>query len=91
MTYEELDATVAAKKDSEDLSETSYTRSTRSGNQLQLSAKFRDPIDKALSYRRDTARDFHRVLADFLELKKSGTRTSADSAERTSSNDSVDM
>jgi hypothetical protein len=40
MTYEELDATVAAKKDSEDLSETSYTRSTRSGNQLQLSAKF---------------------------------------------------
>lgn len=38
--------------------------------QLQLHAKFQDPMDEALRYQRATARDFYRALELLCKLRK---------------------
>jgi len=45
-------------------------QSNGDGEQLQLHAKFQDPLEKALRYQRATARDFYRALNLLLKLRK---------------------
>jgi len=48
------------------------------GQQLQLHAKFQDPMDKALRYQRATARDFYRPLNLLYKLRRERKPNSRD-------------
>ena len=48
------------------------------GQQLQLHAKFQDPMDRALRYQRATARDFYRALNLIFELRRKEKPNSTD-------------
>jgi hypothetical protein len=62
--------TMAAKKtDDRLLRNGPLAQSNGDGQQLQLHAKFQDPMDKALRYQRATARDFYRALNLIFELR----------------------
>ena len=43
------------------------------GQQLQVHAKFQDPMDKALRYQRAAARDFYRALNELSKLRREDT------------------
>jgi hypothetical protein len=63
--------TMAAKKtDDRLLRNGPLAQSNGDGQQLQLHAKFQDPMDKALRYQRATARDFYRALNWLYKLRR---------------------
>jgi hypothetical protein len=63
--------TMAAKKtDDRLLRNGPLAKSNGDGQQLQLHAKFQDPMDKALRYQRATARDFYRALNLLYKLRR---------------------
>jgi len=65
--WECTEVTVAAKKNDErQLRNGPLANNTGDGHEIQLHAKFQDPMDKALRYQRATARDFYRAL-DLLD------------------------
>jgi hypothetical protein len=68
--WECTELTLSAKQQLEGLSRNgAVAQSSGNGNQLELHAKFSDPMDKAARYSRDTARDFYRALKKLLELR----------------------
>jgi len=69
--WECLELTMAAKKADEHLIRNgAVAQSNGDGQQLQLQAKFQDPMDKALRYQRSTARDFYRALNLLYKLRR---------------------
>ena len=71
--------TMAAKKtDDRLLRNGPLAQSNGDGQQLQLHAKFQDPMDNALRYQRATARDFYRALNLILELRRKEKPNSTD-------------
>jgi hypothetical protein len=69
--WECSELTMAAKKADERLLKNGpLAQSNGDGEQLQLHAKFQDPLEKALRYQRATARDFYRALNLLLKLRK---------------------
>jgi len=71
--------TLAAKKaDDRLLRNGPLAQSNGDGQQLQLHAKFQDPMDKALRYQRATARDFYRALNLLYKLRKEEKPNSGD-------------
>jgi len=62
---------ISAKRDNEGLTRNGLVaRSGGNGEELQLHAKFQDPMDKALRYQRATARDFYRALNLLYKLRR---------------------
>ncbi|MGA8151722.1 MAG: hypothetical protein WB952_12280 [Terriglobales bacterium] len=62
---------MSAKKDVEGLARNGpVAQSSGNGQELELHAKFQDPMDKALRYQRATARDFYRALDWLCKLRK---------------------
>lgn len=69
--WECTELTMAAKKADERLYRNGpLAQSNVDGQQLQLHAKFQDPMDKALRYQRATARDFYRALNLLYKLRR---------------------
>jgi hypothetical protein len=69
--WECVELTMAAKKaDDRLLRNGPVAQSSGDGQQLQLHAKFQDPMDKALRYQRATARDFYRALDLLYKLRR---------------------
>jgi hypothetical protein len=68
--WECTELTVAAKKqDERQLRNGPLTNNTGGGREIQLHAKFQDPMDKALRYQRATARDFYRASNLLVKLR----------------------
>lgn len=68
--WECVELTMAAKKADDRLVRNGpVAQSSGDGQQLQLHAKFQDPMDKALRYQRATARDFYRALNLLYKLR----------------------
>jgi hypothetical protein len=62
---------ISAKKDVAGLAKNgAVAHSSGDGQELELYAKFQDPMDKALRYQRATARDFYRALESLCKLRK---------------------
>jgi hypothetical protein len=77
--WECTELTMAAKKADERLAKNgAVAQSSGGGQQLQLHAKFQDPMDKALRYQRATARDFYRALNLLCKLRKEKEPSSRD-------------
>jgi hypothetical protein len=71
--------TLAAKKaDDRQLKNGPLAQGNSDGQQLQLHAKFQDPMDKALRYQRATARDFYRALSELYKLRTEEKPNSTD-------------
>ena len=71
--------TLAARKaDDRLLRNGPLAQSNGDGQQLQLHAKFQDPMDKALRYQRATARDFYRALNLLYKLRNDEKPNSGD-------------
>jgi hypothetical protein len=69
--WECKELTMAAKKADDRLVRNGpLTQGSGDGQQLQLHAKFQDPMDKALRYQRATARDFYRALTLLYEVRR---------------------
>jgi hypothetical protein len=69
--WECTELTVAAKKADERLLRNGpLAQNIGDGRQLQLHAKFQDPMDKVLRYQRATARDFYRALNLLYKLRR---------------------
>lgn len=69
--WECKELTMAAKKaDGRQLRNGPLAQSNSDGEQLQLHAKFQDPMDKALRYQRAIARDFYSALNWLYKLRK---------------------
>jgi hypothetical protein len=67
--WECTELTLGAKQQLEGQSKNgALAQSSGKGNQLELHAKFSDPMDKAARYSRETARDFYRALNKLLKL-----------------------
>jgi hypothetical protein len=68
--WECTELTLSAKQELEGLSRNgAVAQSSGNGDQLELHAKFSDPMDKAARYSRETAHDFYRALKKLLELR----------------------
>jgi len=62
---------ISAKKDVEGLAKNgAVAQSSGNGQELEIHAKFQDPMNKALRYQRATARDFYRALELICKLRK---------------------
>jgi hypothetical protein len=71
--------TMAAKKaDDRELRNGPLAQSNRDGQQLQLHAKFQDPMEKALRYQRAIARDFYSALNWLNKLRRIQKQTTED-------------
>ena len=69
--WECTELTMAGKKvDDRLLRNGPVAESNGDGQQLQVHAKFQDPMDKALRYQRATARDFYRALTLLYEVRR---------------------
>ncbi len=73
--WECTELTLAAQKHAEGLNKDgAVTRNNGNGEQLQVHAKFRDPMEMALRCQRETDRAFYRALDKFLKLRAGGAR-----------------
>ena len=69
--WECTELTVTGKKADQRLLRNGPVANNSGGDeQLQLHAKFQDPMDKALRYQRATGRDFYRALNLLYKLRK---------------------
>jgi hypothetical protein len=77
--WECTELTMAGKKANDSLLRNGpLAEGSGDGRQLQVHAKFQDPMDKALRYQRATARDFYRALSSLLELQREEKPNSRD-------------
>lgn len=68
--WECTELTLGARKEGENLVRNGpVAQNTGNGQHLELHAKFQDPMEKALRYRKETSRDFYRAFDKFLKLR----------------------
>jgi hypothetical protein len=79
-TWDCTELNMSAKKSSDNQARKGAESSGHgNGEELQIHAKFQDPLDKALRYQRATGRDFYKALDWLCRLRKKRKSKSQDS------------